>query len=257
MSEPYSVQSILALRKLTRAVAETVRTQIADYLVTLTPLLRPEVVFGGHVQVGLKENMRRADQALKDLQARYEAIAPNPPFSLRRELTPPFPLAGLAIEMTPVEYVHTVQSGSETRRILVRSPLMWTLNYVGYAPARLAELIDPKVRGEELQRFIVSHLVLHFVLKHQPGLTKILDALRFPITTTTTPGLGDLPVTRIGVGITTERPPDAIVLETVELSGVNAFEEVLHVGDITRLEDPLKERLMGIVRQQLPAAATS
>jgi hypothetical protein len=257
MSEPYSTQSLLALRKLTRAVAETVRTQIADYLATLAPLLRPEVVFGGHVQVGQKENMRRADQALKDLQALYDVIAPNKPFSLRRELTPPFALAGLSIEMTPVEYVHTMPSGPDTKRIVVRSPLMWTLNYSGFAPSRLAELIDPKVRGEELQRFIVSYLVLHLVLKNQPGVTRMLDALHCPISTSTTPEFGDLPMTRIGIGIATERPPDAIVLESAELSGVNAFEEVVQLDDIARLQDPLKDRLMDIVRQQAPAAVTS
>jgi hypothetical protein len=253
MSERDSIQSLLTLRKLTRAIADAVRTQIVEYLTTLTPLFQPHRVLGDHILGGVKESTRRADQALKEVQALYEAVSPARPFNLRRELTTPFNFQTAGLEITPVDYVHMIASGPESRRITVRCPLTWTLSYAGFAPGRLADLIG--VRGDELQRYILSHLLLHAVTTHQRGLVQIFEALRFPITITKTAEFGELPVTRIGVGISTNRPSDAIVLESAELTGMNAFEEVVNPDDIARLKDPLRERLLEISRQHVPATA--
>jgi hypothetical protein len=257
MSDRDSTQSLLALRKLTRAIADAVRTQISEHIATLAPLFRPNTVLGDHIVGGIKESTRRADQALKEVQALHETVAPARPFNLRRELTVPINFAAAGLEITPVDYVHAVQSGSDVRRIMVRRPLTWILSYTGYAPTRLPELLDPRVRGEELQRFIVSHLLLHAVVKNQRGLAQIFENLRLPLITTKTPELGDLPVTQIGIAVSTFRPSDAVVLESAELTGIDAFEEVVNVDDIGRLTDPLKDRLSEIARQHGPALATS
>ena len=247
-----SIQSLLVLRKLTRAIADAVRTQITGYLATLTPLLRPQTVLAGYIQGGPKEPNRKADEAFKELQARYDALAPAKPFNLRRELTPPFNFANVGLEITPLDYVHVAQSGSVPKSITVRCPLTWTLTYTGFPPSRLQEVLDPKVRGDELQRFILSYLVMHLATTSQPGVMHILEGLHFPVTTSKSPEFGDLPITRIGVGISTKRPPDAVVVESAELTGMDAFEEVVNVEDISRLRDPFKERLLEIVRQQAP-----
>ena len=47
-----STQSLLVLRKLTRAIADVVRAQMTEYLATLAPLLRPKMVLGEHVEDG-------------------------------------------------------------------------------------------------------------------------------------------------------------------------------------------------------------
>ena len=148
-----------------------------------------------------------------------------------------------------------ISSGSASKRITVRRPLTWTLSYSGFAPSRQNELVG--ARGEELQRYIVSYLLLNAVITHQRGLAQIFDALRFSLSTTKAPEFGELPVTRIGIGISTSRPPDDVVLQSAELTGIDAFEEVVNVDDITRLTDPLKERLIEIARQHGPAVATS
>ena len=255
MAERDNIQSLLVLRKLTRAIADAVRTQVNAHLATLTPLFRPQTVLGDHIVGGGKESTRRAEQALKEVQALYEAVAPARPFNLRRELTTPFTFAPAGLEITPVDYVHVIQSGSDARRITVRCPLTWTLSYAGFSPSRLPDLVDPKVRGEELQRFILSHLFLHAVTTHQRGLVQVLDGLQFPLTTSKAPEFGDLPMTRIGVGISTHRPPDAVVIESAELTGMDAFEEIVNVEDISRLAHPLKERLMEIAGPYVPAVA--
>lgn len=246
-------QSLLVLRKLTRAIADSVRGQMTEYLATLAPLLRPRMVLGEHVEDGSKESTRRSDKAYKDLLALYERIAATKPYNLPHELSPPLRLSGTGLEITAVDTPYVIQSGSETRTIMVRSPLSWTLTYAGYAPTRLPELLKDKLRpGDELRQLVLSYLMMHVVTTNSPGLMQTFEALHFPITTTHMPEFGPLPITRIGVAITTSRPPDDVILETAELTGMDAFEEIVNVDDLTRLRDPLKERLLEIARQHAP-----
>jgi hypothetical protein len=247
------VQSLLVLRKLTRAIADLVRGQMTEHLATVAPLLHPRMVLGDYVQGGSKESTRKTEKAFQELQALYAAVAGSKPFTLPRELTPPFDVGPCSLEITPVDYPRIAQSGSETRTILVRSPLTWVLTYSGFAPSRLPDLLKSKLRpGDELHQFVVSYLLMNVVVTNSPGLLKMFDALHFPITSTTSPEFGPLPITRIGVAISTTRPSDAVILESAELTGMDVFEEVVKVDDIARLSDPLKERLLAIAREQAP-----
>lgn len=251
-----STQSLLVLRKLTRAIAEVVRGQMTEYLATLAPLLRPRVVLGDYVEGGTKESTKRADKAFKELQALWASVPTGRPYSLARELTTPIRFQDLGLEITPVEYAHTIQDGTATRTITVRSPLAWTLSYAGFAPSKLPELLKTKLKpGEELQQFLLSHLLLHVVATNLPGVLKVAEALHFPITSHTMPEYGTLPFTRIGIGIGTFRPSDEVVLQTAELTGVDAFEEVVNVNDIANIGDPFKSRLLEIAAAHLPSQA--
>jgi len=249
-----SIQSILTLRKLTRAIADVARAQMVEYLVGLTPLLQPRTVFGEYIQGGQKDSSHKAEKALKELQPLYEKVAAAKPFLLPRELNPPFSLSNVPIEITPLDYTHMAQAGGAgARKILVRRPLTWVLSYSGYAPTRLQELLDTRMRAvDALQRYVIAHLVLHLVIKNQPGVAQMLNALHFPITTTQSPESGELPVTLIGVAINTSRPADALILESAELTGMDAFEEVINPEDIVRLSDPLRDRLVEIARTHAP-----
>jgi hypothetical protein len=256
MSGRDSVQSLLALRKLTRAIGEVVRGQMTEYLAALTPLLRPKAVLGDYIQGVQKDPHHKTEKLYKDLQALYEKVAPAKPFSLTRELTPPFNLAGVGLEITPFDYTHLAQSGAETRRITVRSPLTWVLTYTGFAPTRLPELLDTRVRSsDELQRFIVSHLVMHLATTSQPAVLRVFDALHFPITSRKTPDFGELPLTLISLAAATVRPADPVVIQSAELTGMDAFEEVVNPDDVAALRDPLRERLLQIAREHVPELA--
>ena len=248
-----SIESILVLRKLTRAIGDHVRAQMMDYLATLAPLLRPKVVLGDYIQGGQKEPARRADKAFKELQALYEAVAPAKPFGLPRELVTPFDLPSTNLEVTPLEYVHRAQTGEQSRPITVRAPLTWVLSYTGYSLSHLKELLESRTRSAtELQRFVLSYLVLHVVMQNQPSVRQLLETLHFPITTYTVDGLGDLPLVRIGTEVATFRPSDNLVVQSAELSGMDAFEEVVKVDDLAQLRDPFKERLLEIARTHVP-----
>ena len=248
-----SIQSLLALRKLTRAITDAVRVQMTEYLKTLTPLVRPKAVLGEYVQGSPRESSRRADKAFGDLQALYETVAVSKPYGLPRELNPPLSFTTLGLEITPLDYYHVATSGANSRRIKVRCPLTWVLTYADFPPTRLQELLDTKARSiEELQRFVLHYLVLHLATTSDPGLIRVFEALHFPLTTTKSREFGELPITRIGIGISTARPSDALMIESAELTGMDAFEEVVKVEDIAALPDPFKGRLIEIARQQAP-----
>ena len=250
---PEAFESVLVLRRVTRAVADGLRAQLIDYLATLTPLFRPKTVLGDYMMGGAKEPARRADKAFKELQALYEAIAPTKPFNLPRELKPPIDVPSVTLELTPLEYVHVVNTNGQSRNITVRSPLTWVLTYSGFAPPRFKELLDSKGRSnDEVQKFLLSYLALHVVTTNQPGVAQMLESLHFPISSGTSPALGELPVTRITVPIATMRASDDVVIQSAELTGVDAFEEVVRVDDIPKMRDTLKERLLDIVKTQAP-----
>ncbi len=216
--------------------------------------MRPQVVLGDYMQGGSKESVRRADKALKELQTLHETMASTKPYTLPRELALPIRFSGLDLEISPVDYPHVIQSGSDSRTIMVRSPLTWVLSYSGYAPSRLPELLKTKLRpGDDLQQFVLAYLLMHVVTTNSPGLLRTLDALHFPLTTTTVPEFGPLPITRIGIiGVSTFRPSDQVIIESAELTGMDAFEEVVNVDELSKLRDPFKERLLEIARQQAP-----
>jgi hypothetical protein len=135
----------------------------------------------------------------------------------------------------------------------VRCPLTWVLTYTDFPPNRLQELLQTKARSiDEVQRFVLSYLIINLVTTNEPGLMQVFDALHYPLTTAKSRDFGELPITRIGVKISTFRPSDAVILESAEVTGMDAFEEVVNVEDIARLPDPLRERLVEVARQQAP-----
>ena len=249
-----STQSLLVLRKLTRAIAEVVRAQMTEHLATLAPLLRPKMVLGDYVEDGTKEATRRSEKSYKDLQALYESVASTKPFNLPRELPTPIRLAGSSgLEITPVDTARVIKSGADGRTIMVRSPLTWTLSYSGYGIGRLPDLLNAKLRsGDDLTHFVLSYLLMHVVTTNSPGLMHVFESLHFPITTVTLPEFGPLPITRIGIPISTTRPTDEMILQVADLTGMDAFEEVIRVADLSRLGDPLQTRLLDLAREQAP-----
>jgi hypothetical protein len=257
MSGRDSTQSLLTLRKLTRAITDALRAEMTAHLATLTPLLRPTVVLGDYIQGGPKELTRKAEKSFKQLQGLYESVATAKPYNLTREMPSPINLQGEGLEITPFDYTHVASADGATRNILVRAPLTWTLTYSGYGPSRLQELLNTKMRSsEDVLKFVISYLVLHVVLTNQNGVTQILDALHFPVSTMKVPEFGELPITRIGPTVTTTRPADAVIIESAELTGMDAFEEVVHVDDLTRVKEPFKDRLLDIAQQHLPQSIT-
>lgn len=250
MNTDFNIQRLLVLRKLTRAVAETLREQLTDYLSTLAPLLRPKTTLGDFIHTSVKESARGADRAFRDLQALYEQIAPQKPFNLAKPLQPPIDIVSSTMELLPVSYLYDAQTETESKQLTVTQPLRWLLHYSGYAPERLRELLRDRNRSAELlQEFIIHYFVIHSVMTKQTGVTAILERLHFTVSADKIPEFGGLPLVYISSAVSTVRPPDSVIVESTEISGMPVFEEIINTDDIMQMRDTLKERLIEIVSQ--------
>ncbi len=249
MEENYNLPRLLTLRKLTRAVTEILRGQMKEHLTTIAPLLRPKNVLGEYIKSNAREMVPNANLAFKDVQTLYETVATNKPFLLAKELDAALDVMNTTIEITPMEYRYEAQTENQHKALTVTSPLKNILTYTGYAPTKLKELLADRYRQpEKVQEFIVHYLALHVTITRQPGLARMLEALHFPLTTMRLPEFGELPITCLAASITTIRPPDDVLIESTEFSGLDAFEEVVNVADITNLRDGLKEQLIALAK---------
>ncbi len=242
-------KTLLQRRRLTRLIAQALAERLRSHIATLAPLFRQRLVLGEHVQGrGAVEQVRSSDQAFTELQTQYERVASRPPYVITPELKSPLMQLTTTLELCPWEYEHVLASGKDRKTITVSSPLKFVLAYSGYSPRRLKDLVDDQGRSvADLQIYLLHYLTMHLMLERQPGLAALFDTLHFPISKGRIDGLGELPVTFIGPKIATVLPPDELILESTEMSGVNVFEEIVKVEDIDALRDPLKETLAGIV----------
>ncbi|HEY8459420.1 MAG TPA: hypothetical protein VIM99_03520, partial [Blastocatellia bacterium] len=237
MEEVYFIQRMLELRKLTRAIAELLRGQLREYLTLLAPLYHPRTVLGEYIQGNSRDSRIGSAAAFKELQTLYDSVAPSKPFHLSKEVKPPLNMFGGVLEMTPVDYAYQATSDQTTKNVTITLPFKWIVSYPGYSPSRLREMgADRDRSAEELQESILNYLALHQVMTRQTNLTKLLEALHFYVNPNEhLPGFGALPITVISASVSTIRPPDNVIIESTEVSGVNAFEEVVKVADIIEL----------------------
>ena len=250
MDDTFTTQKLLVLRRLTRAVGDVLRTHLKDYLIALTPLLRPRTIFGELVTGGPKETISGADKAFKELQTAFEAVATSKLYNLPKELKSPVEVTSATLEFVPVEYSHSAKTERETKTVTVTSPLKWVLCYSGFNPRRLRDLLAAKTRNDDdVREFLVHTLLLQVVLARQAGVTKILEALHFKISTDKRPEFGELPLTYVASEVSTMLPPDAVVIESTEIAGMDVFEEVVNMDDIVRLSDRLRGQLLELVKK--------
>lgn len=258
MDEGFDLQKLRSLRKLTRAISESLRSELKEHLGTMTLLLRPRTILGDFVEGSVKGDVKGSDVAFRDLRSRYEAVAGGRPYGLSKELSHPIEVVSSNVELVPLEYPHVAKAGSESKTVTVTQPLKWILTYSGLAPTRLRELLSAKIPDAAQVKDVILHaLVLDTVLTRQPGLLAVFEALRFPVVTEKLPGLGELPVTCISSSVRTVRPPDDVLIESTEISGLNAFEEVVNAEDIVEMQDPFREKLLEVIRANAPEALKS
>jgi hypothetical protein len=248
MTEQYGTKRMLTLRKLTRAAAEILGSQLKDYLSAVAPLLHPKLVLGDYIS-GVKETARGADAIYREIDSLYQEASRHKPFSLTRELAPPLEIAGSSVEITPLEYVHTVGQGAQQKKVIVTSPLRWVLSYAGFGLDRLRPLVTSQSpSSEELHKFVLHYVALQAMASRQKPIENVFRALRYSIQMEKLPDFGKLPLVCISAPISTVRPPDDVIIETTELSGTDAFEEVINLEVLAALKDPLKETLVDLAK---------
>lgn len=245
--EGYGTRRMLALRKLTRAIADLLRGQLKDYLTTLAPLMRPKSVFGDYVD-GIKDTYKTPDAAFQELQNAYASLATKKPFNLPTELKAPVEVTSGVPEITLLEYSHSAKTDRDSKAITVTSPLRWILTYTGFGPKRLQTLLAGRTVANEIQEYVLHTLMMHVVMSRQPGLAKILEGLHFTVSTARVPGCGELPFTFLTSSVPTVRPPDEVIIESTEISGSNDFEEVVNLSELAAMKDPFKEKLIELAK---------
>lgn len=251
MDNAFDIPKLLVLRKLTRAVADTLSGELKTHLSTLSSLIQPRQVFGEYLRGGSKHGTTDTDKAFRQLQELYKSLAQTKTFSLRDDFESPVDILNAAVEITPTEYVHEAVSGNEKKRITVTSPLTWIVSIPSFGPQRLRELLAaPFARrnATELQQCLLHWLVLHQTIANRSGVTQILSGLRFQVSNGRCAEFGELPVVQITFPISTIRPSDELIIQSTEMSGMAAFEEVIDTESLTNLRDPVKERLLELVK---------
>lgn len=248
----WDISRVLKLRKLTRAMVEHFSNSLKEYLAALAPLFAPRLLLGEYIRSDVKQTVRGAEPVFKELQALYKSVGGLKPYSFQDELKSPLDVFGASVELSASEYVYTAQTGGEQRSVTVTSPFKWVLSYKDLGPKRLRELlVSPSGSARaDLQICLLHYLILHLIAARKPGVGTLLDALRFKLASEEHADFGKLPVVVISAPVATILPPDDIIIQSVELSGASAFEEVADLGQIARLSDPVREQLIDLIRKQ-------
>ena len=240
---------MLELRKQTRAIASYFEGELKSHLATISPLFNPRLVFGRHVKGSGQVASRQADAAFAALEALYAAANRVDPLNLRDEFERPMEATGWSPAVYPLQYEYRAEDGGVEKGVMVTTPFRWALTYSEWSPDRLRQLIaaQAKASDHELEKCVLQYLMLHVTLEQRPGINRLLTALRLPVVFEKHSEFGEIPIAVIHAPISTFRPPDDIVIQSTEVSGVTSFEEIVTTDDIAALEDPLRAKLESLV----------
>ncbi len=248
-----SFEQLAAARKSTQAVADFLEKQLLGYLDTFRSLLLPERLLGK--LAGSKFEVPGADKALTELQENYRRL-PGKPFDFPKELeTDWLAEVGAKLEVQRWEYSREISTESGKRTILVTSPTKWILAYgPGYSVSQAVQSFASRQdrRGtDQLRQFVVNTMVMQALIARSSGLSSVFAQLRYNVASQTHPGLTGLPVVAIQSQILTFLPPEPIIAAATELSGINAFIELIDIESVRDLSDPFKQRVSELIPQQL------
>jgi hypothetical protein len=250
MNETFDIPRLLELRKLTRAISEQIATSLKSHLTTLSPLFTPLPIFGEHIRGGPKKPVKGADKAFRELRSRFQNIAGQSPYSLPTELNSPLDIFSATPVLNPLEYTYEATDEGKKAQVSITSPLKWVFSYPDMTPKHILELLsgNRNLVREELHHCLLHCLALNLVLENRPGLVGILEGLRYSVETIRIDGLGDLPIILIGCPVSTQLPPDSMIIQNTEISGIPSFEEVVNISDIKKMPDPFKANILSITQ---------
>jgi hypothetical protein len=237
------------LRAKTEAVAQLLREHLMSSILTLRPLLAPGGMLGEHVRSGDKDDADHAERDFNELKKRFSNSA-GKPFSLPKELKiDPISIEG-RLEIHPWEYSHTLSDPAGDKVITMTCPLRWILVYrSGYSPSELRKLVlaQENRRADDVRQFLTSAIALDMMLEQRPEIVRLLSELRYEIKVGTASGFGNLPLVTVTACLPSFRPSDDLIRTAIQFSGVSAFIELLDLDAISRIKDPMKERIESIL----------
>lgn len=233
-----TLEQLIDLRARTETISKWLRAELEDRLETLRPLIAPKLFLGdfirGSEKVPVKDGERNFD-AVRDAYGVAAAALSLPP-----KLDPPIePIPNKPV-LHPWEYSHPLEGGLAAT---VRSPVSWLLTFSSPIGLSEARKIAPGAErsAANLRTFAVHALVMVALLGRNPGIGRLFSAMRFRMDVTRSPELGSLDMIRLTAPLPTFRPADRLLLQSVRLSGVPEFQEVVDLEAASAsLEDPLR-----------------
>jgi len=241
-----TLDQMMTLRASTEAVGSWLRTELEDRLETIRPLLAPRRFLGEHIKSAFAEEVRDADKTFQALQSAYREISGEPLRVSSRLDSPIDPIPG-DLQVHSWEFAHQPSGASGAHSIMIKSPVTWVLTYaspVSWGQIRQM-LTGTAPRNEaQIKQFAVSAVVLKMALDRNPGITRLLKALRLQVEFVTVGETGKLPVVRLGAPVPAFRPVDSVILNATRLSGVTIFEELIDPEAVAKIDDPFRARLL-------------
>jgi len=239
----FDVEALIKLRSQTRAISDALKAQAADYLATLALLIRPQTFFGEYLQGAQRSSGRETQHHFKELKELYDRIGSAAPFQLVNELEVPLNLLSTTPQLFALEYDKVLSANGQTIRIT--SPVRWVVGFSSFDLARFRAIIkDPNRSSAELYRFVVHYLVLFYCLSKSPGISRLLEGLRFPVTFERLKEFGDLPFCVISSPVRSQLPDEAVIRSSTQIAGNTSFEELVGFENIMDMNDEIRQRLL-------------
>ena len=238
-----TLEDLGVMRQQTEVISELLRRRLLTQLEILRGIFAPRRLLGRHAGALVREDAPGADRALSELRDRY-AAACGRPFALPKELGDERLEIGGMLDLYPSVYRHTLEQPD--RVIAMTNPVCWTLHYrSGYTLADLESALGQRaqLRPADARQFLLSALVLQLLLETFPEISSLLEDLRYEVSITKRPGLGELPLVTLRAPLTSFRPPDDLISTATQMSGVPAFIELIDAEALATLRDPLREQL--------------
>ncbi|MCP3869013.1 MAG: hypothetical protein GY703_13115 [Gammaproteobacteria bacterium] len=235
------LEQMTALRSASQKFSQVLHNTMMGHLKTLTPLFAPRKVLGEFMESAFKEKIMGAEKNFTQLEGRYKTLCKDT-FGIPSKLSTPISNINNQLELYPWEYIYRMgEDGSQT--VSITSPVSWVLAYTGRY--NLSNLLADHLQGEkvgydDLKSLILNSLTLWLVVERSPGLKKLFEDLRFPMSIETTQIAGDLPFVVITSPLSSFCPQDALIQTVTQLSGRPVFEEFIDVEELNSLEDPFK-----------------
>jgi hypothetical protein len=236
------------LRQGTEKIAHFLQKRITEHSAVLRPLFLPRKLLGKYIKSSLMEDVPRADKAFAELQERYAAICERP-FGLIRRLQPPLPPISNNLDAVPYKYPLYFE-GPEDKAINIISTTRWVLSYRSdYALDRVKAMVSGTETRQldEMRQTIINHLTVIIFMKYFPAVTQLLEDLRYTIETRELADLGNLPVMVLKAPVDTFLPPDDFILQVTQLSGIDAFQEIIDPEAVENIPDSLKDALRNLI----------
>jgi hypothetical protein len=250
-AETLNIEQLLQLHTLTKEVAKLCQKQLRDYLDTIALLFRPRRILGNAIEGSERESVGGSERTLTDLRELYRKVAVRP-FDLRPELNIPLESVSTQMQLYEWEYLHQTKTDRDWRSIKVTSPLTWVLSYSStYSLAMLRQVLAGQEErdSDAVRAFVLRACLLHVHFTKFPAIADLLAGLRYRVEVRHSPEMGELPLVTISAPFSTVRPSDSLVTIASGLAGGASFAEVLDLGTVQNLQDPLRQQVAAIFRK--------